>query len=304
MISCFSSTSCKDSQLSSIVTLSTSVPARRELTRRSEVSRGLHIPRFPDQLLTYGNTVDSFDHFITSPCCKYVLFAGCHDNGYARLLEKHPSDKVKMQVGLVKAAQRARDYDELQPILKMHRLNSFRAYPLKPPTSTPAPPPTRSPHASQLYSAKAGQAVAKQEADKAGATEPSPASRLTSAELAASTNPVVAQAIRNRKMTEQILGSIERDPKSGLRTDKALDRMPFPQAAAFKDRICQQKLCNEFQVKGDQGHCFDPMRCGYSHETLTLDEKRELLLVLRKHACRVGQMNCTDPLCWYSHRDQ
>ncbi len=95
------------------MTLSTSVLARRGLTRRSELLRGLHIPRFLDQLLTYRNTIDSFDHFIASPCCKYVLFARCHDNSYAQLLEKRLGDKGKMQVGLVKVAQRAQDFDEL-----------------------------------------------------------------------------------------------------------------------------------------------------------------------------------------------
>ena len=257
------------------------------------------LPRSADQYR--GDNTDAFHHCIASPTCKHILFGGCHDGGYARLLEKHTGETaVTSRVTLIRAVQTSYEYDILKDHFAMLRLETFRPDLLNSPLAfrpshTKSSPSQSEPAVPMSYSAKARLPLNDGEIgmlQKLGIKAKS--SKLSAAD----------RAIANRRQTEKLLGPIKQEPGSGRRIDTPLTSiMTTEQASRFRDRVNRPKLCNEWMVKGDCGMRGASEGCLYNHEAVLNDEEKvQFLLMLRKQSCKLGPLKCHNELCWYGHR--
>lgn len=240
----------------------------------------------------------AFRLFEGNPSCQRILLAGCHDNGYVRLLEKYiDSPAVVAKVTLLKSFQTGHEYATL-PYASTTMETLFRDRPLGEVPRSTAPThgsATRS-TTDQMKSAQVNGGGSTREA-------PGPATAAASAQAPAKSPTTYAAQLAAPPSGRPLplFGSLGQGiilvNADGLRVD-----CPLPVKTAKATNTLHQKTvvggrryCNMYHL---YGYCVGD--CGYDHEHLTPAEKLVIRHRLRREKCH-ERGHCRDARCYYGH---
>lgn len=224
-----------------------------------------------------------FRQFVENPTCRHVVFAGCHDNNYVRVLEDYKSNpEIVERVTLLHGFEVGREFGalpfrsmKLGSVFRERPMDIVQAAPALPPP--PTPPPPKSPPTARL------------------SVSSSPPKARTWAALAnttaAVTNHTIAVGAGSGRPGEVLVNA------AGQRVDSKLPepRKKDVEEWRHKTKIANMKYCRMYHMVGTCGG-----GCGYSHGPLSDGEKLVCRRQLRSEACHSGPL-CRDPDCFYGH---
>ncbi|KAK5661101.1 hypothetical protein OQA88_10991 [Cercophora sp. LCS_1] len=227
----------------------------------------------------------SFRQFAENPSCRHIFLAGCHDNGYVRMLEKYVHDQVvAAKVTLVKSFQVGTEFSTL-PFQTVSFDAVFRSGPLGAPNSqkvrliTPQDIPAGSGTGARL--------------DKGGASPPA-----TYATRAASISSEPLGTSRLLPLLSDLGANVILLNDRNQRVDCALPLKSPSSVASWHEKtvIGKKRYCSMFHL---QGSC-SVSQCSYLHGSISSGEKNVLRHNLRAQKCKkLGE--CRDRKCYYGH---
>ena len=240
------------------------VVARRERITRLEVNDllGSHLHNRLIVLLP-----ESFNLFIKDTHCKHLVLGCCHDNGYAVILDPYKHDPAsKSRITLLHGSQLGKEYTNL-PFNTIKLNGIFREAALASSSNN------QQARSGDSFTIVPSRLERSHEHVNSGVSD---------------TTAVFTRAVYPR----HILLNVH---------DERVDA-PFPEPRAedwtnFNQRIKQQKLCNDYTLKG---HC-DNQKCVYAHiPDLHLGEVWALAKRVRFSFCTQGS-KCRSADCVYGH---
>lgn len=239
----------------------------------------------------------AFRQFAESPCCQRILLAGCHDNGYVRMLEKYNHNPaVVAKVTLLKSFQTGLEFAAL-PFASTTMESVFRERPLDEVSHS----------MTQTHGGVAGVTPGQMMTplvNGSGSTHeiPGRTTAVAPGQATANSPPSYAAQLARPSLGRPLplfgdLGQgIVLVNADGLRLD-----CPLP----HKSRIATESLnrktgagrryCSMYHLNGRCGG-----NCGYFHGDLTDAEKLVVRHRLRGQRCHKGGY-CQDPMCIYGH---
>ncbi|KAK1834233.1 hypothetical protein QBC39DRAFT_399304 [Podospora conica] len=244
----------------------------------------------------------AFRQFAENPSCRRILLAGCHDNGYVRMLEKYVRNvPVAEKVTLLKSFQTGSEYAAL-PFASTSMSSVFR-------TRRLSMPPGAINNLAVQYPPSLTQASPKRETLLAPCSPP--ASPTTAPLALATTKPTPPPTYATRAASSPPPPGLPRPvPLSTSLADNVIlvnaadhriDATLPPKSAGAVERIhhkttvAGKRYCNPFHLSGSCGG-----GCSYSHEPLSAAEKLVLRHRLRGEKCH-ERGRCRDPRCYYGH---
>ncbi|KAM0626526.1 hypothetical protein ACHAQG_002442 [Verticillium nonalfalfae] len=244
--------------------------------------------------------------FHKNPTCRHVIFGACHDNGYVRELEKRfPSPEARDRLTLLESFQVGREYRSLG-VSKTVRMESifrtdFLSGPVSPLLSSSTTAVSRSPTASSSGVSSEGHAT-HQASTWARAAAPFPSDEGSAQHGGngggGGTGHTPLSAATARRFLDLESGAILVNAQ-GQRVDAELPALA-PGAAASWNRKTNEggmRFCRTFQLSG---RCANKVACGYSHATLSEEERMVYRSLMRRQKCHIGP-GCRDRTCCYGH---
>ncbi|KAI8940674.1 hypothetical protein NX059_001944 [Plenodomus lindquistii] len=214
-----------------------------------------------------------FEQFVRNPTCRHIILGASHDNGYVRMLEDFSSDdSVVERVTLLHSYNIGKEFRNL-PFRSTKMESVFR-------DASPKTPGNDSTCSDQ----------GTVETEEIPATIPSTWAAVTGIDQEPSDNST-------RSSTQSPTPIAVSVNKHGHRIDQALPR-PTQSATDswnYKIKVAKIRYCRAYHLKDG---C--PGGCGFSHGSLTDDEKGMWRVSLRREPCYDG-LDCRRPKCYYGH---
>ncbi|KAK4448364.1 hypothetical protein QBC34DRAFT_381271 [Podospora aff. communis PSN243] len=257
----------------------------------------------------------AFRQFAESPSCRRILLAGCHDNGYVRMLEKYvlSNSSATEKVTLLKSFQTGSEYAALpfasttmETIFRNRRLSIGGGQPSTPiltsqysttatngsPMTSTIPPLSRTDSSLSSYEPSTPGTPTVTTAQAIVRNTP-PATYATRAAVSASPPPPLSRPL-------PMFGTLGSNIILVNADDQRID-FPLPQKSASaveklhqKTHIGGKRYCNMFHL---YGACSG---CNYLHDPISAAEKIVLRHRLRNERCH-DRSKCRDPMCFYGH---
>lgn len=250
----------------------------------------------------------AFRQFAENPSCRRILLAGCHDNGYVRMLEKVVHNPmVAEKVTLLKSFQTGSEYASLPfasttmgTVFRNRRLSIGGGQVSTPilsaqyrPSTPPVPALSRTDTGLSLYEPLTPSTPTMVVVQPMARNSP-PVTYATRAAVSASPPPQPGRPL-------PVFGALASNVILLNADDHRIDTaLPLKLASAVeklhqKTYVGGKRYCNNYHLSGACGG-----DCNYLHDPISSAEKNVLRHRLRGEKCH-DRGRCRDPLCFYGH---
>ncbi|KAF7549187.1 hypothetical protein G7046_g8427 [Stylonectria norvegica] len=211
--------------------------------------------------------IGAFQQAVQSPCCRKIILAACHDNGYVRMLEKFVHQpEVVAKVTLLKSFQTGVEFAPL-PFSSVTMESVFRSQPIS------EGPPSACLRRSDGCANGAGVVLSRNETTPPASTAPSPMGPIPDLTVKPSRSYAATASSAKAPQPLPVYGTVDAKTILLNANDHRIDLpLPLYSKSARQSLNCKlgggQRFCNRYLFHGD---C--PGGCGYPHKTLPEDEK-------------------------------